>query len=66
MQTANHRSDHCRANLQQREIRGQVDWEYSRSELLEREATQDVQEQVVMYTGPFHFSHTPPFMQHLR
>ena len=46
MQTANQRSDHCQANLQQMEIRGQAD---SRSELLERDTTQDVQEQVVMY-----------------
>ena len=46
MQTANQRSDHCRANLQQMKIRGQAD---GRSELLERDTTQDVQEQVVMY-----------------
>ena len=48
MQTANQRSDHCRANLQQMEIRGQADG-IRRSELLERDTTQDVQEQVVMY-----------------
>ena len=47
MQTTNYRSDHCRVNLQQMEIRGQAD---GRSELLERDTTQDVQEQVVMYS----------------